>query len=163
MTNTAEIIQFKPSPYKIKEQSTSQTSIDFLSQDESTGSGDKLYSHRQLQGLIRKLNTVFTEAKCRNWNGENAEPISDATYYNAIKLISALPTNLPLPEILPDNDGYIEFEWHKHGKSFSLYVTDTNLVLYAGYYGKENRLSGRFNYEGDFPVHTDLLARNVYK
>jgi hypothetical protein len=165
MTNSSNVVKFEPPAQKNTEQSWAQTLVKSLSQEESTGGGDdeSLTSVHQFQSLIKRLNEVFTEAKKHDWDGENAEPVSDATYHNATRLLSALPVSLPSPEILPDNDGYIEFEWHKNGKSFSLYVTDTNLVLFAGFYGKEDRLSGRFNYEEDFPIRAELLAKDVYK
>lgn len=164
MTESAQIIKFKLPTQKNIGQSTSQTHLELLSREDSTGgSNDEGLTGHQLQSLIKKLNEVFTEAKEHDWDGENAEPVSDATYHNAVRLLSVLPLSLPSPEILPDNDGYIEFEWHKNRKSFSLYVTDTNLVLYAGFYGKEDRISGRFNYEGNFPTRTELLAKDIYK
>ncbi len=164
MTNTAKVIKFTPADQKFKDQSTSQTHIELLREDESTGSsGLGIKNVFQFQKLIKSLNEVFAEAKIPNWDGENSESISDATYFNATKLLSVLPMILPSPEILPDNDGYIEFEWHNKGRSFSLYVTDSNLVLYAAYYGKGERLSGRFIYEGVFPGLAEHLAKNVYK
>ena len=145
-------------------QSTSQTRDEFLIEEEMTGSStDIVTGVRQLQSLLGRLNEVFADAKECDWDGDNAEPVSDSTYYNATKLLSVIPVNLSAPEISADNDGFIEFEWYKEGRNFSLYVTDTNLVLYAGFYGKEDRLSGRFNYEGFFPSRAERLAKDVYK
>lgn len=161
MSNTATV----RAPHLQLVQSTSQTAApEFLSQENVTGSStDALAEAWQLQDLLIKLNDVFVEAKERDWDGDNAEPVSDSTYFSAIKLLSVLPLTLPAPEISPDNDGFIEFEWYKDGKSFSLYATDTNLVLYAGFYGKEDRLSGRFNNDGIFPSRAESLAKDIYK
>ena len=161
--STANVIEFKrPSQYNAG-QSTSQTEIQLLKDNESTISVKKREDGiRHIQRLLKKLNTVFAEAKVDDWDGEGAEAISDAAYFNATKLLSVLPSNFQQPDIIADNDGYIEFEWFKGDKNFSIYITDTNLILYAGYFGEDNRLSGRFNYEGYFPKHTELLAREVY-
>lgn len=164
MNNLAYISNDQPFANKFTRQSMAQTESELLNLETPTGfSGEGTISVRQLLDLIGKLTEVFKEAKERDWDGENAEPISDATYYNATSILSVLPVNLPAPEILPDNDGYIEFEWYKDGRSFSLYITDTNLVLYAGFYGKDDRLSGRFNYDGGFPILAKNLAKDVYK
>lgn len=165
MNNPAlSIIKNKPHLRLVSGQSTAQTQQEFLNQEETTGSSaDGMTGVRQLQDLLRKLNEVFVEAKEQDWDGNNAEPVSDSTYYNATRLLTVLPENLPAPEISPDNDGYIEFEWYKNGRSFSLYVTDSNLVLYAGFYGKEDRLSGRFNYEDVFPSRAERLAKDIYE
>jgi len=161
---TAEIVRFKPLREQVTEPSTSQTNVDFPGKENSTGGDfDLKIGVKQLQNLLTQLNDVFSESKILDWGGNGAEPISDAAYYNATRLLAVLPVGLPAPEILPDNDGYIEFEWSKGDKNFSLYITDTNLVLFAGFYGKEDRLSGRFNFEGKFPNRPENLARDVYQ
>lgn len=153
------------------EQSTSQTNVTLIYKEDPTWSkSEKKYPVirspnllRKLHEAFQKLHGVFQESNIPGWDGENAEPVADATFYNAARLLSAIPLSLPVPDILADNDGYIEFEWYKEGKSFSLYVTDTNLVLYAGFYGKEDRLSGRFNFEGVFSSRVEFFAKDVYK
>ena len=147
----------------IPEPSTSQTHFALPNKDDATSlSTDNKISFRQLQKLLSELNEVFSEAKKPDWDGDDAEPIADTTYFNATKLLTVLPVDLPTPEILPDNDGYIEFEWCHERRNFSLYVTDTNLVLYAGFYTKDNRLSDRFNFDGKFPAHIKLLIKGIY-
>ncbi len=164
MSNSAaNVINFKRTTPHSSTQSTSQTQIEFLNNNESTVTIEQQnVSARQIQALFKKLNKVFAEAKTADWDGDGAEAISDAAYFNATRLLSVLPTNCPQPDIIADNDGFIELEWSNNNKNFSIYITDTNLVLYAGYYGEYNRLSGRFNYEGFFPRHAELLAREVY-
>lgn len=144
--------------------STSQTKTNLLNDTESTLSVEKKEDgFRRIQSLLKNLNDVFAEARSDDWEGEGAEAISDAAYYNATKVLAVLPFDLPQPDIIPDNDGYLEFEWANGGKNFSIYVTDTNLILYAGYYGEDNRLSGRFNYEGCIPGHVELLSKEVFR
>ena len=161
---TAKILYFPQPKQGIEEQSTSQTQIELPIKKDLSGERhvDRI-SVTQLQGMLGKLNEVFQESNKPGWDGGNAEPISDATFYNATQLLSVLPVSLPAPEIVPDNDGYIEFEWCKERRNFSLYITDTNLVLYAGFYGKNDRLSGRFVYEGIFPNRVETLAKDVYR
>lgn len=148
---------------KNKQSSLSQTNFEISEIDDSTGKKTDKISAYQIQELLSNLNKVFQECKNPNWNDDGAEPISDATFNNALSLLTVLPVDLPIPEILGDNDGYIEFEWYNLGKSFSLYVTDSNLILFAAYYGKDDRLSGRFIFEGIFPDRACNLAADVYK
>lgn len=168
MSNTAEIIPmhttWNRNPSKL--QTGDNIGFDLLDEKESTTriSAQFKASRKLISSLAASLYKSYSEAKKANWDLNDAEPVSEATYYNATKLISALPLkDLPMPDILPDNDGYLEFEWTSGGKSFSIYVTDTNLVYYAGYYGKDDRLSGRFIYEGEFPENCEFLARSVFK
>ena len=144
--------------------SISQTSKNFFGASESTGKlNSSLISVRQLQGLLKELNKVFEECKVYDWDSFGAEPIADAVYFNATKVLSLLPVDLPKPDIIPDNDGFIEFEWQSNRRNFSLYITDTNLILYAGFYEQEDRLSGRFKFDNAFPERIKLLAKDVYK
>lgn len=164
MTDSNVVALFSRNTIKSSGESVSQTHIAPFVKDESTSSSDGVTSAWQIQGLlIKRLNQIFNKAKVADWDGDGAEPISDSTYNNAIKLLYVLPTSLPPPEILPDSDGYIEFEWQSSGRNFSLYITDTNLVLYAGFYGRDDRLSGRFSYDGIFPNRAEILAKDVYK
>jgi len=144
--------------------SASQTSKDLPGKEDSTGKlSSSWISVRHLQGLLKELNDVFEECKVIDWDGCGAEPITDAVYFNATKVISSLPVDLPIPTISPDNDGFVEFEWQNDRRNFSLYITDTNLILYAGFYNKEDRLSGRFKFENVFPERIKFLAKEVYK
>jgi hypothetical protein len=149
--------------YKKNKQSSGSINIGLPNIDNSTGEKNNKIDAFQIQELIKKLNKVFQECKRANWDNNGAEPISDSTFNNAINLLTVLPVDLPIPDVLADNDGYIEFEWYNLGKSFSLYVTDSNLILYAGFYGKDNRLSGRFNFEGFFSERARQFAADVYK
>ncbi len=161
MNDVAENLTYLPLGHVLVESSTSQTQVDLPDKFNSTGGdGRGKISFNQLQGLLSKLHEVFIESKELN---ELGEPVSDAAYYNATRLLSALPADVDIPEILPDNDGYIEFEWREGDKNFSLYATDANLVLFAGFYGKDERLSGRFNFEGVFPDRIKHLAKDVYQ
>ena len=53
-----------------------------------------------------------------NWDGYGAAPISEQTRDNALRfvnLIEAAPYGLPAPEICPNPNGTISFEWETHG------------------------------------------------
>lgn len=145
-------------------QTVSQTQIGLPSIEDGSGTNRrKVESVKHFQRLIITINDVFEAAKVSDWDGEGAEAISQTTYFNAIKLLTVLDAELPIPDIFPDNDGYIEFEWGKDRKNFSLYVTDSNLILYAGFYSKNNRLSGRFNFRDNFPKHLIPLINSIYE
>lgn len=167
MNNTAEIIDFttyaKPSN-NLAEQSTSQIKLELPDLNDVTGGSDDSQVLK-FHDLIIKLSEVFQYARNADWDGEGADPVTDAVLFNTIKLFSVMPLDdLPLPEILPDNDGFLELEWYDaaSGKNCSLYVTDSNLMLFAAYYDEEERLSGRFNYSGEFPHRVKQLIKDVY-
>lgn len=101
--------------------------------------------------LILELNEIYNNSKSPNWDNEDAEPISFVAFQQALKFIDLLPEGSTLPEISPDNDGYIEFEWFVDPASISFYVTPTDVILFVVYYSIDNRFSGRFNLNDGIP------------
>lgn len=163
MSSEATILNIED--FRTKEQTSSLTDVySLLLSSQTLRPQDINDSQDKLVDLFVELQSVLEESKEFDTDNAVSEPISDATYNNAIKFLKSLPLGtLPKPELAADNDGYIEFEWYKDSKSFSVYITDSNLVYFAAYYGKDNRLSGRFRYEGYFPRNYKDLARAVFE
>ena len=158
---SAEVIPLYPRG--LHDGSTAQTRVTMPGHGDATARTSEDINPAKRQGrLVTRLYEVFKLARVQGWDGENAEPVSDAAYYNATQLLATLPIDLPDPNILADNDGYIELEWYQNNRSFSMYITDSNLVLFAGYYGKDDRLSGRFVFAGTFPIRVASLAKDIY-
>lgn len=59
-----------------------------------------------------------------NWNGEGAEPIPDAAFEEARAFLYQFPTNLPLPDVIVQPDGYLGLEWYRNKRL--LYVVSFN-------------------------------------
>lgn len=59
-----------------------------------------------------------------NWNGEGADPISDAAIKEARAFLYKFPTTLPLPEVIAEPDGYLGLEWYRNKRL--LYVVSFN-------------------------------------
>ena len=141
-------------------QPQSSISKTFDSSGEITHEGNLNFN--SIQNLYTRLTYVFEKAKVYDWDGDDAEPVSFTTYQQAVKFISYMPEGLEIPEITPDNDGYIEFEWYSNGKSFSFYVTGTNILLYASYFGINERFSGRRPFPDRFPTEFRIWINKVY-
>ena len=165
MSDAAKIIELtsyaKPSHY-LTEQSSSQTKIELSGGNDVTG-GEANIRMLRFREMVSKLNAVFKLARKEGWDDDGAAPITDSVFFNATKLLAAMPLDLPLPELVPDNDGYLELEWYDgdSGRNCSLYVTDTNLMLFAAYYDDDERLSGRFNFSGEIPERVHLLIKDA--
>jgi hypothetical protein len=59
-----------------------------------------------------------------NWNGEDADPIPDAAIQEARAFLYSFPPTLPLPDVIPEPDGYLGLEWYRHKRL--LYVVSFN-------------------------------------
>lgn len=74
-----------------------------------------------LNGAIDELGTIWDECNRQDWDGHGAVPVSFATYRKAVDLLEALPADLPIPEVVPENDGELAFEWRdERGQALSV-------------------------------------------
>jgi hypothetical protein len=73
-------------------------------------------------------------------------PVSIATAVRAMDFAQALPRTIPIPEISADPDGEIAFDWvASSGRMFSVSVSDSGRLSYAGYFGENSRIHGTEN------------------
>ncbi len=141
----------------------------FLARSYSTGASE---TSRRLQGIFEEtvaslrravtwdrlghplaaLHEIYHECAEENWDGYGASPIAEAAYDEAVRFLTALPSWLPAPEIVPEPSGEIGFEWN-FGKNqvFVASVNGTNLITYAGLLGKGNKAHGTEVFDGSIP------------
>ncbi len=82
-----------------------------------------IYQGRNYQQCQNTINELRETAKERNWDGEDSKPISDEVILLALRVAANLPGDLPVPEIYPDPEGRIEFDWAlENGTIFTLTV-----------------------------------------
>lgn len=112
--------------------------------------------------LNHAFDAIFQECSQENWDGYDAAPISKKTYFEAKKFIEMLRSlPFPLPEILPEPDGQIGFEWYKEkNNSFTVSLTEKNLIYYAGLFGENSETCGKEKFNDSIPkVISDNLSR----
>jgi len=113
------------------------------------------------QQMGAALGEIYKECSSPNWDGYDAQPISNAAYFEAMKLISLLPEEYDNPEIIPEPTGEIAFEWYR-GKRFVFVISvgGHSLISYAGLFGSSSKIHGS-EYLGDtFP---STIAYNISK
>ncbi len=105
-----------------------------------------------LSGVLVTLSEIYQECSEDNWDGYGALPITQETYDEAVRFLNALPSWLPIPEIVPEPDGDIGFEWN-FGKNHMLAasVDGTNRITYAGLLGTGNKAHGTEVFDGSIP------------
>jgi hypothetical protein len=75
-------------------------------------------------------------------SGENA-PVTDQTAWKAVAFARLLPRGLPIPEVAPDPDGEIAFDWiGRSGKMFSVSISPDGRISYAGRFGDKSKTHG---------------------
>ncbi|MFZ0255782.1 MAG: hypothetical protein WAN46_09070 [Gammaproteobacteria bacterium] len=98
------------------------------------------------------LDEIYHECAESNWDGYGALPVAEPAYDEAVRFLAALPSWLPIPELVPEPSGEIGFEWN-FGKNrvFAASVNGTNLITYAGLLGKGNKAHGTEVFDGSIP------------
>jgi hypothetical protein len=96
-----------------------------------------------------------------DWDGYNAQPISIKAYSEASKLLRILPNSFPMPDICPEPNGGIGFEWYKEkGFSFLVSVNGQNMITYVGRFGKNTYFYGTEFFRDSLPkIVLDGLKR----
>ena len=105
-----------------------------------------------LSGVRAALKEIYLECSEAGWDGYDALPVTQETYDEAVRFLSALPSWLSMPEIVPEPDGDIGFEWN-FGKNRLLVasVDGTNRITYAGLLGTGNKAHGTEVFDGSIP------------
>jgi len=87
--------------------------------------GDKVAALSQLWTLARECGQP-------DWDGAGASPIDINAVMNSHIVICALPANIPMPELAPDPDGEVSFDWmpSRH-RIFSVSIGAGPLLAYA--------------------------------
>ena len=79
----------------------------------------------------------------RNWDGENADPVTPESVSAALRVVEELPSDVETPELSVDPEGNIEFDWHlDNGTMFTISVGSTGDVAISGLYLGEAKLTG---------------------
>jgi len=105
-----------------------------------------------LSSVRAALKETYQECSEEGWDGYGALPITQETYDEAVRFLSALPSWLPAPEIVPEPDGDIGFEWSfGNNRVLAASVDGTNRITYAGLLGTGNKAHGTEVFDGSIP------------
>ena len=109
-------------------------------------------TRENLQVALSELDEIYRECSKEDWDGYGALPVSQKAYYEAIRFLKAWPLSLPVPELEPEPEGDIGFEWNfGKNKVFATSVHGTNFITYAGLLGAGNKTHGTEAFDGAIP------------
>ncbi|MCH8836395.1 MAG: hypothetical protein IIA60_01185 [Candidatus Marinimicrobia bacterium] len=108
------------------------------------------------------LSSVQNEYSVENWDGFGALPVSEGAVSEATIFLKLLNnTNLPMPQISPEVDGGIEFEWYlPSNQIFTISFNGRNVLGYSGMFGKEDTFYGTSKIDSKIP---DIVRWNISK
>lgn len=71
-----------------------------------------------------------------NWDGYGADTVSHACLANAIALIDALPPNVESPDVFPNPNGTVTFEWQGPSGTLSIEFGENGISVFHDYHGQ---------------------------
>jgi hypothetical protein len=85
-----------------------------------------------------KVSEAFETASGEGWDGYDGVPVSLETLGYARRFVWALPSSVPMPEVVVEPDGEISFEWSDSPKwVFSVSIGPRGELAYAGLFGRK--------------------------
>ena len=96
---------------------------------------DSLSSEVLSPGRRNALNALvgaFLDARQPGWDGYDASPVTEAALKAAIRVLLAVPNELPAPEVGADRDGEMTLEWFRAAnRVLSVSVSPAGLLRYG--------------------------------
>jgi hypothetical protein len=82
---------------------------------------------------------VELESRCkeRGWDGYDARPITHESVMAAIRFINFLPDHLATPELVPEPNGEIAFEWARETDVIFSVAVSRETLVFAGLLGAD--------------------------
>lgn len=103
------------------------------------------FGERSVDSVMRLLNA------CSETESEGARPISAESYRVAEAFLCALPSRIPLPEVMVHPDGEVAFEWHvTKRRVLTVSVASDGSLAFAALFGV-NTTYGRELFTGSIP------------
>ncbi|TLD72686.1 hypothetical protein FEM03_01015 [Phragmitibacter flavus] len=97
-----------------------------------------------------------------DWDGDGAMPIDELTVGCAVSLIRALPVGIPMPEVAPEPDGSISFDWiRSRYRLFSLSVSNGSRLSYAWLDGSDKGHAVAFFDGWKIPARIEQGIRSI--
>ena len=111
---------------------------------------------------LSRLSSVQNEYSVENWDGFGALPVSERAVSEATIFLKLLNnTNLPMPQISPEVDGGIEFEWYMSSDHiFTVSFNGKKILGYSGIFGEGDTFYGTSKIDSQIP---DIIRWNISK
>lgn len=122
---------------------------------------DKIYEEKRIAKLLSSIYSLYQEYSLPDWDGYDAQPIQKSACDEAVQFVKMLPSNIPLPEALPEPTGAVSFEWYKKsGHVFITSLSGDGIVEYAGLFGNDNKSYGSERIGNSIP---DIILYHIHR
>ena len=119
-------------------------------------------SNQPLVLALNQLGSIYKECSIDDWDGCGALPVSEGAVSEATRSLELLSnSNLPMPQISPEVDGGIEFEWYMSSDHlFTVSFNGKKILGYSGMFGEGNTFYGTSKVDSQIPA---IIRWNISK
>lgn len=101
------------------------------------------YTLPRIESIKSEIEQMVEDSARTTEMAAESSAIDRETAAAALQFAVLLPRSLPAPEVAPEPDGEISFDWAgPSGKMFSVSVNRAGRLAYAGRYGDKSRVHG---------------------
>jgi hypothetical protein len=113
-----------------------------------------------LSDALGKLFQLYQECKEPNWDGYDALPVSETTYFFAEQFMRSLPLGTSLPSFGAEPDGDLTIEWyHSPRRTLSISISPGGQLHYSALIGT-SKTYGTEEFFGEVPcIIVELINR----
>jgi hypothetical protein len=109
------------------------------------------------------LAAVYEGCGVGDWDGAGAEPVSTKTIEKAQEFLSALPSDIPDPDVGPDPDGEVSFDWFAEPDwGVAVALNADGRLSYAAVFGA-NRAHGTEKFREEIPQQLLQILRRLLR
>ncbi|MDA1067440.1 MAG: hypothetical protein O3C43_13150 [Verrucomicrobia bacterium] len=105
------------------------------------------------EAIITKIREFGIECAEADWDGYDAEPVSQNALERAEVFIRSLPESISMPEVSVEPDGDLSFDWNPTStKTFSVSVGSSDRFAYAWFDGTDRGHAVARSSNGEVPA-----------
>lgn len=109
------------------------------------------------------LAAVYEDCRTHDWDGAGAEPVSTKTLEKAQEFLSALPSDIPDPEVGSDPDGEVSFDWFAEPDwGVAIALNANGRLSYAAVFGA-SRAHGTERFREEIPQPLLQILRRLLR
>ena len=114
------------------------------------------------RSLQDEIISIFSERSRDNWDDQGAAALKQEALIDCLAFLNQYPSDLPLPEPIPEPDGAIALEWYvSSSRMFTISLAGDNRIAFAGKLGNGNRIHGTEEITGDMSPYILESIRRV--
>ena len=109
-----------------------------------------------------EIREAWKDNQAQSWDGYGAEPISKKAAEAALEFVRLLHAEIRKPDVVPESDGAMGFEWRYKGNILVLSFLPNGSFTFAGQFPNNDKVHGSGKFDGDVPAVVETLLDKYF-